>query len=141
MSADIIWTVRNAEFDVLKWSIYILMNMILTLVTIDMIFIHCSRITHSYKLVKISFVLLFIIYYQICILNQVHVFAPGQSWDDSELSVPVLKISMSLRSLMMSSLGNLTLFMGKQFALMVRHLNRVPLPIYPKLVVVDTTSS
>ena len=78
-----------------------------------------------------------ILYYEICILKQVHALNPSERWDDTTIQIPIFGASLSLRALMLNALFNFLIFIGKQLFLTVRHPNQAAIDMYPQIEWID----
>ena len=58
---------------------------------------------------------------------------PGQKWQEQEILIPLIKLKVSLRSMMMSGLANFILFMGKQLMVMIKHPGAAAFELFPKI--------
>ena len=58
---------------------------------------------------------------------------PTERWMDTEIDVPLMRIKVSLRGMMMNSMGNLIIFMVKQLVLLIQHPKVAALQLYPKV--------
>ena len=58
---------------------------------------------------------------------------PMGRWRDREIDIPLMRIKVSLRGMMMNSMGNLIIFMVKQLMLMIQHPQVAALQLYPKV--------
>ena len=81
----------------------------------------------------ISLFISLLCYAQICVLIQCHFLNPFKSWKDDMVSISALMISISLRSLMMNSLSNFIVYIGKQLILWALHPNKSLVPVYPRI--------
>ena len=59
--------------------------------------------------------------------------SPTGRWKDWEIDIPLMRIKVSLRGMMMNSMGNLIIFMIKQMVLMIQHPQVAALQLYPKI--------
>ena len=137
MFADIIWNDIHSEMSTLRWTCYALKGMIFTMMILYISCIDAYQIPHRYKVRALIVLVGLIGYFQICTLLQVYSFNLGKAWSDTEVVIPILKISISLRSLMLNSLNNFILFIGKQLVLMLLHPNKAIMPIYPKIYLIE----
>ena len=90
----------------------------------------------KFKIRTLLILLCCICYSWACKLNQVYEGRLGKSWKDEQITV--FKLSLSLKSLLLNSLSNLILFIGKQSILMWLHPNKASLEIYPRTKWVDS---
>ena len=58
---------------------------------------------------------------------------PTERWTDWEINIPLMRISVSLRGMMMGSMGNLIIFMIKQLVLMIVHPQVAAFELYPNV--------
>ena len=108
------------------------------MIVLYIICVDAYHISHKYKVRALIVLIILILYYQICILNQLYALSPNRTWEDQEIVIPVLRISVSLRALMLSSLSNFIIFIGKQLTLMLLHPNKAVLEVYPAVQWLET---
>ena len=137
--ADIIWNGAQRDMDAFDWLQCISLDIIFTSLVVYVVLIDSYQISHKSKTRAMSVSILISVYGQMCILSQVYALNPNENWEDNEVLLPVMKIWLSMRALMVTSLGNCIIFLVKQLALTVRYPNCCALPVYPKIDWVDRT--
>ena len=135
--ADLIWNNIHREMDLLKWICHILLDVIAILFVLYSMFIDAYQISHTKKVSILIVLVTIMLYFSVCIGNQVYALNPKENWDDTQIVIPILKITLSLRSLMLNTLINFTLFTWKQLSLVIFHPNKSVLPVYPKILWID----
>ena len=131
--ADVAWNSIFSEMTALAWLNSILLKVICTQLILYGVAIDAYQISRRHKLLAMALVVLAMVYFQGCIIMQVRASNPYEGWRDSNVVLPLLEIRLSLRALMMNSLGNFLLFTGKQAYLMLAYPNKAYIPIYPKI--------
>ena len=139
--ADILWHQGERDMDSYKWCEYTLRSSIITMIIFYVVCIDAYHISHKYKVRALLVLVGTILYFQFCIFNQIYTLNPNESWDDHELFVPVFNIALSLQTLLLNSLVNFIIFVGKQLILTMLHPNKAMIQIYPRIEWIDAETS
>ena len=131
--AALIWNVLNEDWDAMEWADVVLFNIARTLILLYILCIDAFHITHRTKVITMVVWICVVLYLWLCIAAQVHIQDPWQKWQDSEVKIPLLSIQISLRMMLLNSLGNFIVFVGNQLALIVLHPGKANIPMYPKV--------
>ena len=131
--ADAIWTTYNMEMTDIRWIDYILIQCILSIIILYIICIDSYHISHRVKVRALSILIGGILYYQCCLFAQRYSLNPTVSWENRDLVVPVIGVSITLKTLLINPLVGLTLFIGKQLVTITLHPNQAMLEVYPRI--------
>lgn len=129
----IFWNHLESNMDGVTWTEFAFRSCVITTIIFYIICIDAYQVRASLKRRALAMVVGLAVYYQICNLFQVLPLNPWRSWNDRDITIPVLHIPVSVRSMMMSGLSNFILFMGKQLVVMVKHPGTAALELFPKI--------
>ena len=130
---SIIWHNLESNMDGVMWTEFAFRNCALMTIICYITCIDAYHVRTALKRRALAIIVGLAVYYQICNLFQVFPLNPLKSWVDRDITIPLLHTSFSVRSIMMSGLGNFILFMGKQIVVMVRHPGAAALELFPKI--------
>lgn len=130
--ADAVWNHREFDMNGLMWAQFASQYLCLTIIIFYIICIDAYHVPVRFKKCALFMLMVLTMYYQFCNVWSLFPLTPWQSWNDTDVILP-LGIKVSLRSMMMSSLGNFIVFMGRQLVQMVWHPGTAAMDLYPQI--------
>ena len=133
LCAYLIWTNRQYEMDNVARTEFAFRNLTITIAMLHIFSVDAYHVPDRKKKRTLLFMILIAIYFHICIVWRLHFMKPTARWRDSEIDIPLMQIKVSLRGMMMNSMGNLIIFMVKQLVRMINHPQVAAFELYPKV--------
>ena len=129
-----IWSNLEWEMNASLWTEFAFRNLAVTIVIFYIVCIDAYHVPNRQKIRSLILLIMLAVYCQYCNLFQVTILDPRRSWEDKDILIPVMRINMSLRSMMMSGLSNFILFMSKQLVVLIRHPGSASFRLFPKII-------
>ena len=128
-----IWTNRLYDMDGLAWTEFALRNFAITLTMLYIFAVDAYHAPERNKKRALFILILVAMYFYVCIVSRLHFLHPSERWEDWEIELPLMQVDVSLRGMMMSSMGNFIIFMVKQLVVMALHPGVAAFQLYPKI--------
>ena len=128
-----VWTNHQHDMNGTAWTEFALRNLVITITIFYIFSIDAYHVPERKKKRALLILILTAAYFYVCIVWQLYFQNPAKDWEDLEIQIPLMQVEVSLRGMMMSSLGNLIIFMIKQLALMVAHPGAADFGLYPEI--------
>ena len=128
-----IWNSRQYDMNGTAWTEFAFRNLAITITMLIIFSIDAYHVSDRKKKRALLFLILIAVYFHICIVWRLYFMNPTERWTDWEIEIPLMRIKVSLRGMMMNSMGNLIIFMIKQLVLMIQHPDVAALQLYPKI--------
>ena len=128
-----IWSNRQHNMSGTAWTEFAFRNLAITITMLHIFSVDAYHVSDRKKKRALLVFILIAIYFHICIVWRLHFMNPTGRWRDWEIYIPLMRIKVSLRGMMMNSMGNLIIFMVKQLVLMIKHPQVAALELFPKV--------
>ena len=129
-----VWTNHQYDMTGADWVEFLFRNLDITITMFYIFSIDAYHVSNPTKKRGLAMLIAVAVYFHVCIVWQLHFLAPTQNWIDWIIQIPVMQVGVSLRGMMMSSMGNFIVFMIKQLVLMIRHPGAAALELYPQII-------
>ena len=126
-----IWTNHQFDMSSSAWMEFSFRNLAITIAMLHIFSLDAYHVPDRKKKSALLVCILIVIYFHICIVWRLYFMNPTERWMDWEIDIPLMRIKVSLRGMMMNSMGNLIIFMIKQLLLMIQHPQVAAFDLYP----------
>ena len=128
-----VWTNHQYVMANMAWTEFALRNLVITLTMFYIFAVDAYHVPERNKKRALLILIVVAIYFYVCIFWRLHFLHPRDHWEDWDIELPLMQVNVSLRGMMMSSMGNLIIFMIKQLVLMALHPGVAAFELYPKV--------